>query len=158
MAKELTVGTETFEFPENGETPGTWGEEATGWSEAVTRLLGTLQGANDIPTTSFTFLDNISTPTNIIGMAFNTSTGGVLGVKVEYVVERIYASGASVLVESGVILGNFDGAIFSISQEVVGNSGITLTVTNSGQFQYTSTALANPTSNIIKFKASALDQ
>lgn len=158
MAKELTVGTETFEYPENGETVGVWGEEATAWSEAVTKLLGTLQGSNDIPVTSFSFLDNISTPSNILGMAFNTSSGGVLGVKVEYVVERVYNSGSSVLVESGTIIGNFDGSIFSISQEVVGNAEITISVTNAGQFQYTSSALTNPTTNVIKFKASALDQ
>jgi len=152
MSKTLTVGNESFLYPENGENPSAgWGEEATSWAEAVTTVLGTLQNANDITLTTFSLLDNISVAANIVGLRF--STVQVIHVKVEFIIERIV--GTTVYAESGYILGNYDGTDFFISQESVGDAEITISVTNAGQFQYTSSNLGHD-SCTIKFKANTI--
>jgi len=160
MAKTLQVGSQTFSYPENGENPSTgYGEEATAWAEAISNTVNTLQGPNDITVSSFSLTNNQTTPADITGLTFNVSTGGILSVKVDYIIQRIYDSGASVVVESGLIIGNFDGSNFRMSEESTGDdAGITISVTSTGQFQYISSNLANSTSNVIKFKASTIDQ
>lgn len=152
MSVELTIGNETFEYPENGTNPQEqWGEEATEWARAVTAVLSTIQSPNDITLTTYTLNDNVSTPTNIVGLLFSTTA--VIHVEVEYIIQRVV--GATVYTESGKILGNYDGTDFYISTETVGDSGIEVSVTSTGQFQYTSTNLGHD-SCIIRFKGSAI--
>lgn len=152
MSISLTIGNETFEYPENGSNPqAQWGEEATGWAEAVTELLNNIQSPNDVSLTTFTLNDNVTTETNIVGLAFSTTA--VSHVNVEYVIERTVAG--NVTAESGLILGNYDGVNFNISLETVGDSGVNISVTNTGQFQYTSSNLGH-TACTIKFKGTAI--
>lgn len=230
MSVELIVGNETFDYPENGTNPQEqWGESATEWARAVTTVLSSLQSPNDITLTTYPLADNISTPTNIIGLRFSTTA--VIHAEVEYVIQRVVdinvgevasisgnvatildatssedvwaalvgktvtitdnagtttrgavtvisanfatkeltLSGdlggtiistdlvdfATVYVESGKILGNYDGTDFFISTETVGDAGIEISVTSTGQFQYISSNLGHD-SCIIRFKGSAI--
>ncbi|RLF65298.1 MAG: hypothetical protein DRN30_04240 [Thermoplasmata archaeon] len=157
MSKELQVGTSVFNYPENGDNAG-WGEDATAWAEAVSDLLNTLQGPNTIPETTAVIVNNTTVATDIFGLAFNVSGGGVLQVTVEYVINRVYDSGASSTTESGVILGQYTGSDFVISQDGIGDTEVVVSVTSAGQFQYTSSNLTNQTSGTIKFKATTIDQ
>ena len=72
MAIQLQIGTEIFDYPEQGENVG-WGEPATAWAVAVTNQLNSLQNVNDIPITNVSISNNITTPQNILGMAFNVT-------------------------------------------------------------------------------------
>lgn len=152
MSKSLQIGSEIFEYPEQGTdaTEG-WGESGSSWAQAVTDVLGTLQNANDITLTTYNLLDNVITPTDIVGLRFSISS--VLFCKIDYVIERLV--GATVYVESGTILGNFDGTDFNVSIDCVGDAGIGIDCNNIGQFQYTSTNLGH-TSCTIKFKANTI--
>lgn len=153
MALTLQVGTEVFQFPENGTNPQEqWGEESSGWAQAVTDLLANIQGPDDISITTYSLADNISTPANIVGLRFSTTS--VISVKVEFAIQRTIP-GPSTIVETGIIMGYFDGSNFDIAQQSVGNSGISIDVLPSGQFQYTSTNLSH-TSCTIKFKGAAI--
>lgn len=153
MALTLQVGTEVFQYPENGTNPQEqWGEEASNWAKAVTDLLANIQGPDDISITTFSLADNVTSPTDIVGLIFSTTN--VISVNVEYVIERIIP-GPTVIAESGIIMGYFDGTNFAISQQAVGNSGISIDVQNDGQFVYTSTNLSH-TSCTIKFKGTAI--
>lgn len=155
MTKKLIIGNEEFLYPVEGDSPiSDWGNSATDWATAVTDVLGTIYGPNDISLSTYPLANNIITPTNIVGLKFSTTT--VLSAKVEYTIKRVLSG--STITEYGVILGTFDGIVFSITQESVGDAGVSLDVTNAGQFQYTSSNMPTQTSMIIKFKATTIAQ
>jgi hypothetical protein len=156
MAKNLQIGSNIYSYPEEGENPG-YGEDATAWAEAVTDALQNVQGPNDILATSSTLTNNQATPADINDLTFNT--GAVQYTFIEYLIKRVYDSGVTTVVESGQIFGNYDGSTFVMTRKADGSAeaGIEITVTNAGQFQYTSTDLANHTSSVIKFKARTID-
>jgi hypothetical protein len=152
MSIELQVGSEVFEYPVNGTNAiESWGEQTSGWAQAVTDVLATVNAPNDITLTTVSLNDNVSSPANIVGLKFPTIS--ILSVKIEYIIKRII--GAIVLTESGVIYGNYNSTDFFISQESVGDAGIYIDVTSGGQFTYTSSNLGQ-TSCILKFKASTI--
>jgi len=127
MSKTLQIGSEVFEYPTQGTNASEgWGESGTGWAQAVTDVLATIQSPNDITLTTVSLNDNVSVPANIVGLRF--STVSVISVRIEYNIKRII--GAIVLTESGNILGNFDGTNFYINTEAVGDSGISFDVTS----------------------------
>jgi len=153
MSKNLTIGNKTFLYPTPGTNPEEgWGDEATGWAEEVTTVLGTIQGPNDITLTSVSLVNNVTTPTNITGLKF--STVAVISIKVEYLIKRVL--GAQVLTEFGQVFGTFDGVNFKISQTAEGDTGVSLDITNSGQFVYVSTDEPSQISCIMKFKATTI--
>ncbi len=154
MSKTVQIGSRVFEIPDQGDNPG-WGEEVTAWIEAATNALSNVQGANDILVTSATLANNQSTAADIPGLLFNIAE--VERVEIDYIITRVYDLGASTLTEAGKIIGSFNGAEFNITVEAEGESGTTITVLNTGQFQYTTTDLTNHISGIIRFKASTID-
>ena len=155
MSKDLQVGNKIFPYPDQGEGAG-HGEDATAWAVQVTDVLKTVQGPNDLLETTSVLANNITTPTNIPNLVFNT--GQVQHVIVEFIIQRTYDSGASILVESGTIQGNFNGSDFRISQMSTGDdSGIEIDVTSGGQFTYTSTDLSGHQNSLITFKAKTID-
>lgn len=155
MSKLLQVGNTIFEYPQQGTGEG-HGEDATAWAEAVTDALKSVQGPNDILLTTANLGNDVSTQQVIPGLSFNT--GQVQHVNVEFLITRIFDSGASTVVESGKIYGNYDGSDFRISVESTGDdTGVEIDVNSSGQFVYTSSNLADHQSSIINFKASTID-
>ena len=155
MSKQLQIGQDIFNYPEQGENPG-WGEEATSWAEAVTNSLANVQGENDILITSATLSNNQSTPANIPGLSFNAAA--VQSVEIDYFIVRTFDLGASTVVETGKILGSYDGSDFFISTEGDGGvTGVDITVTSAGQFQYTSSDLTDHQSSTIRFRARTID-
>jgi len=156
MTKTLQIGSETFKYPVQGTNPAeNWGEEASEWAEAVTDALATVQGPNDILTTEATLANNQAVAADISGLQFDT--GDVRHVSIEFLIRREYDSGSTVDVESGNIIGNYDGTDFYISIDSVGDSGVEVTVDATGQFQYTSDDKSNHVSSSIKFKARTID-
>ena len=154
MSKQLQIGSTIFDYPEQGDKAG-WGDEATAWAEAVTDALTNVQGPNDILITSATLANNQSSAANIPGLVFNVAQ--VEAVEIDYYIKRIFDSGSSTVVETGKILGSYDGTDFIISTETTGETGTTITALSSGQFQYTTTDLTNHTSSVMRFKARTID-
>lgn len=154
MAKQYTIGTKTFNYPDAGENPG-WGEDATDWAGAVTDALQTVQGPNDILLTSATLANNQTSATNIPGLSFNVAQ--VEAVEIDYYITRTFDSGSTVISERGKILGDYNGTDFIISTESSGDTGVDFFVTSGGQFQYTSSDLTNHTSSTIRFSAKTID-
>jgi len=154
MSKTVTIGNEVIEFPEQGES-APWGEPVTQFAEAVEDVLADVQGSNDILLSQASLVNNQTTLANINGFIFNT--GQVQAIFSEFLVTRTYDSGASVVTESGVIEGNFDGTTFFITVSSVGDAGMEFDITNGGQVQYKSSNLTNHKSSIIKFKAKTID-
>jgi len=154
MSKKLQIGSDIFNYPEEGDKAG-WGESATEWASAVTDALSTVQGPNDILITSATLANNQAVAADIPGLSFNT--GEVQHVSVQFLIIRTFDAGATTVTESGTITGNYDGTDFYIAVESVGESGVELTVTSGGQFQYTSDDKTNHVSSEIRFKGQTID-
>ena len=155
MTKLLQVGNAQFEYPQQGTGAG-HGEDATAWAEAVTESLANFLGPNDILLTSANLANNLAVPAVIPGLSFNT--GEVQHINVEFLIVRIYDLGATRVVESGKVYGNFNGLDFRISVESVGDdTGIDLDINASGQFEYTSSDLADHQSSVIFFKGATID-
>lgn len=151
MPKTLTIGTEDFEIPLEGEN-GNYGEQISDWCEAVTDALETVQQRNDIPNTTATILNNRTSATSVTGFLFDTSE--VISINSEFIVTRTTDSPAATLVESGFIQGNFNGSDWSITITSTGDSGVSFDITSGGQITYTSSNLTGTNySGEIRFKA-----
>lgn len=159
MAVNLTVNNSVFAYPSPGDEPG-WGESCTSWAVEVTEVLSSLLGPNDILQTSFNINNNVSTPTNITGLVFNTAT--VRGATIEYSVYRISTANPSGNAETGIITLIYDDSAAPGSRwqmaigNISGDAGINFSITDAGQVQYTSTDINSVGySGVIKFSAKA---
>lgn len=156
MSRNLIIDNVTYIYPDPGEDPG-WGEGASDWAEAVTDVLNSLLSPGDILETTFTVANNISSPTNITGLAFNT--GVVRSALITYSIYRISILNPSGQAETGqlnIVYDNSAGAgnKFLLTQEAAGNAGVTFNITDAGQFTYISTDIDSAGySGIMKFSA-----
>lgn len=135
---ELEVNNKQFLYPNAGENPG-WGEDATAWAEEVTEVLNSLAGPDDILQTTVSINNNVGpTPSNVAGLLFNTAT--VRSARIDYNIYRTL-NAASELAETGIvqIVYKSIAGTWELSQEATGNAGVSFTITNAGQVQYTST-------------------
>jgi len=156
MPKKLIIGTDEFEFPEQGDSPD-WAEQVTDWATAVTEALTTVQQPNDILTQAALIANLQTTPASIPGFSFDTSE--VVAINAEYIVIRRTVSPAVNMVESGFLSGNFDGTNWTISRRQQGEAGIEFSITPGGQVQYTSTDISGTSyEGVISFKAKVFNQ
>jgi len=154
MAKIVTVGSQTFTLPSQGDSIG-YAEEVLAFQEAVANALLSVQGPNDIPSTTATIANNQTTKQPIIGFSHNKIN--TRSFKAEYSIDITYNSGTKAI-ESGTIEGNNDGTTWFIMIESAGNSGIVLSINDStGQMEYTSPNFTAYTSGNIKFKSKSID-
>lgn len=134
--KVLTVGTEDFEIPDQGDNPD-YGESISDWMSAVSDALGTVQAPNDVLVSTASILNNQTSFADISGFIFDSSE--VISINAEFIVQRSTVSPANVLVEDGVIRGNFNGSSWIYSVVSQGNAGVDFNITDAGQLQYKST-------------------
>ena len=152
MSKSLTVGNETFQYPEQGTKAG-WGEEATCWAVAVTNTLATLSGPNDINCTCVAIVNNQACAANIGtgASALSFPTSSVKSFEVTYAVTR---GACNCYVESGTMEGIYNGTSWAFSHSHVGCAGMDFQITAAGQVQYFSD---DSTAGTIKFRARTID-
>lgn len=159
--KSLTVNNKVFNYPGPGEDPG-WGEDATSWAEEVTTVLNSILGAGDILETTFNIANNISSPTTVVGLTFDTGT--VRSANITYSIYRVTDSSPSGNIETGEIALVYDNSASSgnkwlLAQKIDGDAGVTFDITDAGQITYTSTNIAGANySGVLKFKATTLAQ
>lgn len=156
MSTQVTISGSTYSIPNQGQSPP-WGEDLSDLLSAMVSLLTSLQGSFDVVTTAFGIVNNQATPANVTGLSFNTSQ--VRSAIISYSAYR--STNSSELSEAGQVYATYKSAAgtWEIAQASVGSSGITLTITSSGQFQYVSTNMSG-TSYVGKltFKAIAFAQ
>lgn len=162
MPVTLTVNNIPFEYPANGDSPG-WGQPATDWATEVTNVLGDLVGPTDILQTTFTVLNNQSISQNVLGLSFNT--GLVRAAFIDYSIYRTSTANPSGFTEAGSIVATYDNLASAGSKwqlavgPMVGNAGVTFTITDGGQFQYQSSDInATGYSGTMHFRATTLGQ
>lgn len=157
MARPLVIQGTTFNYPENGEDPQ-WGQDATDWAEAVTEALSLLLGPNDILPRSANILNNQAAPVLIRGFFFNPAE--VRAANIQYTIFR--QTDTQTVVENGEMLLNYNATApvnekWKISQDRSGNTFTLFTITDDGQFYYTTNDLtgANYTGTL-RFQAKSL--
>lgn len=162
MPITLIVNNIPYEYPVPGDSPG-WGQPATDWATEVTAVLAELLGSTDIVQTPFIISNNISSPSDIVGLSFNT--GLVRAAVIDYSIYRTSTSNPSGKAESGVISIVYDNLATPGSKWSLilyggnGLAGVTFNITDSGQVQYTSTDIgATGYSGVIHFRAKTLNQ
>jgi hypothetical protein len=136
----LTVGNQVFQYPDPGTEAG-WGEDATGWASAVTASLAALRSPGDILPTTLTLQNNISTPTDVLGLFFNSNS--VQAAQISYSIYRVSTSTNPGIAESGIILLDFNatatvGNKWNLTQLRNGDAHVAFSVTDGGQVQYIS--------------------
>lgn len=151
MSVQLTIGGVVYDFPVEGTDPS-WGENVTDAVTAIVDVLNNLGGTGDILTTSFNTANNVSSPTNVTALSFDTSQ--IRSAVITYSSYR--KTSLSELSETGIILITYKSiaATWELAQYSVGDSGMVFTITNAGQVQYTSSNLSG-TSYVGKLKFSA---
>jgi hypothetical protein len=144
MPIDLTVNNSVFAYPSPGDEPG-WGEPATDWASEVSLVLSTLQNSNDILDTSAIIANNQTLPNiSVTGLLFNSGT--VRAAVVNYSID-IFTSGTE-LAEVGTLYLIYKnsgtiGSKWSIGRISFGDdAGVTFTMTDAGQIQYTSSNVA----------------
>lgn len=154
MSIRLVVVDKGFDYPETGNGEG-WGEEATGWAEAVTETISSLVSNQDIPLSEALLINNSSGIIN--GMSFSASS--TQRIEVTGVISRKYTaiSGTPEESEAFTTQGAYNGTDFLISIASSGDdTGVTMDVTSLGQFNYVAEDKTDTESITIKFKGTAI--
>lgn len=129
-----------------------WFDSLKQAGEAIEAFLGLAY----IGETSFTVANNQASPANVTGLVF--AGASVRSFEVDYQIYRnTTGGGATELAERGKLLGVYSSvaASWEMTQApVVGNAGVTLSITAAGQIQYTSTNITGtPGTSAMKFQA-----
>ena len=157
MSIALNVRGTVYNYPSSGEDPG-WGGPATDWAEAVTQTLTLIIGPNDILQTSFSINNNQIISELVRGLYFNPTQ--VRAANISYSVYRETA--LTTVVETGELLITYDTAApinekWKITQRTNGEAGVLFTISDAGQFSYTSSNIAGTNySGIMRFTARTL--
>lgn len=108
-----------------------------------------LKSSGDLDETSFSAANNISSPTNVTGLAFSNST-----VRSAEVLVSVFVNATSSLYEAFNLILVQKGAAWEIAQNSVGDaSGFVFTVTTAGQIQYTNSNYTGFSAATVKFRA-----
>jgi hypothetical protein len=158
MAVTLIVNNVPFDYPEQGEQQP-WGESATNWASEVTKVLASLKSSSDILETAAAININQTTPDSIQGLFFDSLT--VRSFIVTGNITRTTSTAQKY--EEFELRGLYQGPTlgWALQQESLSNSGVTFSISSSGQVQYVSTTVSGDPltySGLIKFKAVALSQ
>lgn len=155
MPKILTIGTDEYEFPLEGENAG-YGSEITDWAEAVTGSLSTVERPGDIINKTGIIVDN---QVDFIAIPeFSFSSAIVASFESKYLIERTSSAGSKR--EFGHIDGYHDGSDWVISIRSVGNANVDFDITPIGQVRYkTNESLGGTSYNgFIKFEAKVINK
>lgn len=159
MAVSLTVGSKTFEYSEQGASPG-WGEQNTLWASAITDRVALFSGANDKTTTNFNFSASACmVSVSCLQFTGGTAAGTVRSFEVAYTANRTCGSCITAQ-ESGTMEGVYDGADWDFGHNHVGCACVCFVITSAGQVQiYASdgTCCSDGNSGSVKFRARTID-
>lgn len=155
MSKNLIVRDEVFEYPDTGDI--NYGEEATGWAEAITSIAREISGPGDIPTTEVQLIGTLNgnfVEGNVNRLVFDTSF--VQRIEVIGFLTRSFVNGDPDLVEEFQIKGVYNGSQFNITVEFAGDDTEVEFDTNGGQVTFRYLDIANTDQVRMKYNAKAI--
>lgn len=135
MPVSVTINGEVFSYPAPRDPPG-WGNQATDSFVALTNVVNSVSGPNDILQTVSNIANNQVSPMNIVGLSFNPAV--VKGARVDYNVYRVTST--SEVVEQGSMYLSYKPNAATWDLVTIGSQGsnIVFSITSLGQVQYTS--------------------
>lgn len=152
----LVIGSQTFQNPAAGTSPP-YGQNLYDIITALAAAVNNTVGPADILPTTYVPANNVASPTSITGLVFSNST--VRGAIITYSVYR--NTSITEYSETGTLAVTYKSvaATWEIAQYSVGSSGLTFTISNSGQVQFVSDNMSGTgyTSKLI-FSAKAILQ
>lgn len=137
MSIPLIINTQVFNYPSPGDAPG-WGEDATDAFAALVAYVNGISPPTDIVLASANLVDNVSVPTTIANLVFNSSL--IYGAIVEMTIQRSNNSTTATEIDT-LDLVYSNGQWYMDRQQTGTDTGVVFSITNSGQLQYTTTAL-----------------
>lgn len=153
MATQVTINGTTYSIPSQGDSPP-WGDDLHDLLAALVDVANTTVGPGDILTTSFNVANNQSSATNVTGLSFDTST--VRSAIIQYSLYRTSSTTEMSEVGHMYVTYKTTAGTWELAQSYAGSSGVTFSITNGGQVQYTSTNFSGVSySGKMKFSAKA---
>lgn len=151
MAIDLQVGNTTYAYPTPGEEPN-WGADATSWAQAVTELLQSIAGAGTINEVESVIANNVTTDTEVLGLAFSETL-----TQAAIVLYRIVRDSDDItpVTEMGKLDIVYDNGTWKMSREIGAGepAGVTLDINSLGQVVYQSTNISGANyEGVVKFK------
>jgi hypothetical protein len=139
MSQTVTISGTSYTIGDQGASPP-WGADLNDLLLALVQVAQATSGGGDILTTSFNVANNQVAPANVTGASWDTST--VRGFILSYSLYR--STNINEESETGQIYGTYSSTAntWQIAQTYAGSSGISFTITNAGQLQYTSSNVA----------------
>jgi hypothetical protein len=139
MSQTVTISGTSYTIGDQGASPP-WGADLNDLLLALVQVAQSTSGGGDILTTSFNVANNQVAPANVTGASWDTST--VRGFILSYSLYR--STNINEESETGQIYGTYSSTAntWQIAQTYAGSSGISFTITNAGQLQYTSSNVA----------------
>lgn len=158
----LIINGQVIDFPDSAAAPN-WSEAVIQFAQAVEDALALVGGTYDVSPQSFT-IDAYNSASNVDIPALSFPTSAVRAVFIRYSVYRTTDSTSAY--EAGDMItmynpNNSVGLKWTLSQGNITGSGaqITFNVTDTGQFQFSTTALAGSNhAGKIVFEARSLEQ
>jgi hypothetical protein len=154
MSKTLILRDEIFEYPDTGDI--NYGEEATGWAEEATDILGEVSGPGDIPTTEVSLVGT-DNGTHIEGIITNLvfDTSFVQSMQITGFLTRTYTDATPTEVEAFTIEGAYNGTVINFSPDYAGDDVDLEFTVSGGQFGFIYLKKANTDTVTIKYSAKA---
>lgn len=156
MSIQVTIQGTTYTLNQQSDN-APWGEQLSDLLQTIVDVANNSVGPNDILTTSFSIANNVSSATNVNGLNFDPSQ--VRSAIINYSLYR--HTNSNELSECGQILITYKttAGTWELAQTYAGSSGVTFTITNTGQIKYTSTNVSGSSyTGKMKFNARAFTQ
>lgn len=154
MSVTINIKGTQIDFPSSGESPN-WAPAVIEFAQTVEDAIASAVGQYDIPNKTFTLANATDTDLPITDLSFPTSA--VRAAFVKYSVIRITSSVTKT--ETGNIMVVYDGSIWTLGRDYVGDAECAFDITPAGQIRITTTALTGTYSTgKVSFSAQALVQ
>lgn len=155
MSVILTIKGVTYRYPVSNDEQ--WGVDATDWAIAVTDALAGVAIPGDLPpppALQAEINNNQVSAANVYELVLDSDI--TRAANIFYYIFRKH--GSTEIMESGTITARYVNNAWTFTQEYQGDdTGVTLSITSGGYFQYTSTELVgSPYTGVMKYRAYAL--
>lgn len=148
----ITILGTVINFPDSGSAPQ-WSQAVIQFATLVSQAINSVIGSFDVPPQSLTIDgNNPGTNVSIPNLTFST-----LSVRAAFIRYSVYRNTSlSTAVEQGTILiaynpTNPSGNLWEINQDKIGNAHITFSVTDTGEVEFSTTAISGTSHNGVIF-------
>lgn len=155
----ITIGGTVIDFPDSAESPN-WAPSIIQFAQAVASTLSTVVNTYDIASQVYTMVANVNSGVSLPNLSFSTSAVRAAFIRYSVFRSTTTANGS----EAGTLVivynpNNAPGLKWEKIQVSAADASVSFTITDAGQVQFSSTALAGAShTGFISYVAQALTQ